>query len=413
MQNKLVSSANLIQTSYAWQHILTKAMLLFFGIALWSKWLSLPAGIILTVLWILDGGFSRLRGIIKDPFVMAILILSGVVALGTLWGDYPEFGYIKWRRYFAFLIFIPFLSLLNKERLPWAIGGLLTGYFGVLLMGFYQWAIVGVQGIPPLNISYLNFSLMLGIGVMLTIYLASINSDKKLKSALWFFGGFLLFLQFNQDARGPLLATLVSTGLLILLLYKTNIRILAGIASSLMAVVLIFAFNSASFQGRLIQILDGVKLYQQGKYGTSLGYRLAIWDVGLHGIMQKPLTGYGTGKAGSYFEDTITTYKDGRYKNLLEYHKTTNYHNDWIEIGMHVGVLGIFALAFLLKSWFQTLRAYQLPILGVTLVSFVFLSGLTDTFILYSKIPTLLLAITAIAISWQKVTGTIELESCH
>jgi O-antigen ligase len=129
--------------------------------------------------------------------------------------------------------------------------------------------------------------------------------------------------------------------------------------------------------------------------------------------MQKPLTGYGTGKAGSYFEDTITTYKDGRYKNLPEYHKTTNYHNDWIEIGMHVGVLGIFALAFLLKSWFQTLRAYQLPILGVTLVSFVFLSGLTDTFTLYSKIPTLLLVITAIAISWQKETGTIELESCR
>ncbi|SFM20498.1 O-antigen ligase [Nitrosomonas communis] len=411
MQEKLVSSANLIQTSYAWHNILTKAMFLFFGIALWSKWLSLPAGIILTVLWILEGGFSRLRGMIKDPFVMAILILSGVVALGTLWGDYPEFEYIKWRRYFAFLVFIPFLSLLNKERLPWAISGLLIGYFGVLLMGFYQWAIVGVQGIPPLNISYLNFSLMLGIGVMLTIYLASINSDKKLKSALWFFGAFLLFLQFNQDARGPLLATLMSTGLLILLLYKTNIRILAGIASSLIAVILIFAFNSTSFQGRLIQILDGVELYQQGKYGTSLGYRLAIWDVGLHGIMQQPLIGYGTGKAGSYFEDTIITYKGGRYKNLPEYHKTTNYHNDWIEIGMHVGVLGIFALVFLLRGWFQTLRACQLPVLGATLVNFVFLSGLTDTFILYSKIPTLLLVITAIAISWQKETGIIELEN--
>ena len=68
MQNKLVSSANLIQTSYAWHSILTKAMLLFFGIALWSKWLSLPAGIVLTVLWILDGGFNRLRGIIKESF---------------------------------------------------------------------------------------------------------------------------------------------------------------------------------------------------------------------------------------------------------------------------------------------------------------------------------------------------------
>ncbi|SDY69747.1 O-antigen ligase [Nitrosomonas sp. Nm33] len=409
MHEKLVNSSSLVQSFYACHNMLTKVILFFFGIALWSKWSSLPAGILLTVFWVLDGGFSRLRWMIKEPFVMAILFLSGVIALGMLWGDYPEFGYIKWRRYFAFLVFIPFLSLLNKDRLPWAICGLLIGYSGVLLMGFYQWAIVGEQGIPPLSISYLSFSLMLGIGIILTIYLASINSDKKIKSALWFFGAFLLFLQFNQDARGPLLATLLSTALLILLLYKTKIRILIGIASSLTAVILLFAFSSNSFQERLIQILDSVELYQQGKYDTSLGYRLAIWDVGLHGIMQQPLVGYGTGKAGSYFEDTITTYKDGRYKDLPEYHETTSYHNDWIEIGMHVGVLGLLALACLLGGWFQTLRAYQLPILGATLVSFVFLSGLTDTFVLYSKIPTLLLVITAIAISWQKEKGTIEL----
>lgn len=410
MQEKLVSSPNLIQISYAWHNILTKAMLLFFSIALWSKWLSLPAGIILTVFWVLDGGLSRLRWMVKEPFVMAILLLCGVIALGTLWGDYPEFEYIKWRRYFAFLVFIPFLSLLNKDRLPWAICGLLTGYFGVLLLGFYQWAIVGTQGVPPLNISYLSFSLMLGIGVMLTIYLASTSSDKKIKSVLWFFGVFLLFLQFNQDARGPLLATLLSTALLIFLLYKTKIRMLIGIALSLIAVILSFAFISNSFQERFIQIHNGIEQYQQGKYDTSLGYRLAIWDVGLHGIMQQPLIGYGTGKAGSYFEDTITTYKDGRYRDLPKYHKTTSYHNDWIEIGMHVGVLGLLALACLLGGWFQTLRTYQLPILGAALVCFVFLSGLTDTFVLYSKIPTLLLVITAIAISWQKEKGTIQFE---
>jgi len=36
------------------------------------------------------------------------------------------------------------------------------------------------------------------------------------------------------------------------------------------------------------------------------------------------------------------------------------------------------------------------------LVFFIFLSGLTDTFALYSKIPTFLVVITAIAIAWQK-----------
>ena len=62
-----------------------------------------------------------------------------------------------------------------------------------------------------------------------------------------------------------------------------------------------------------------------------------------------------------------------------------HYHNDWIEIGMHIGALGLVAYAFLLWSWYRTLRAHQLSILEETLVCFIFLSGLTDTFIVYRQ----------------------------
>ena len=169
--------------------------------------------------------------------------------------------------------------------------------------------------------------------------------------------------------------------------------------------ILVFVSTNSGLQERLMQVQKDIELFQQEKYDTSLGYRIAIWDVGLHGIMQRPLIGYGTGKAGGYFEETILTYKEGRYKDLPQHVRTSHYHNDWIEIGMHIGILGLFAFAFLLRGWFQTLRAYQLPVLGAVIVCFVFLSGLTDTFALYSKIPTLFIVITAIAISWQKEYG--------
>lgn len=159
--------------------MLVKFVLLFFGIALWSKWLSLNVGILLTLVWILDNGLRRFGQIIKEPFVLAIIILCAVLVLGLLWGDFPESGRLKWRRYFGFLVFIPFLSLLNKDRLPWAIVGLLAGYFGVLLIGIYQWAIVRVQGIPLLDISYLTFSSMLGIGIILSLYIAGESNKKK------------------------------------------------------------------------------------------------------------------------------------------------------------------------------------------------------------------------------------------
>jgi O-antigen ligase len=392
-----------MQNAQAWHNALVKFVLLFFGIALWSKWLSLNVGILLTLVWILDNGPRRLGQIIKEPFVLAILILCAVLALGLLWGEFPESGRLKWRRYFGFLVFVPFLSLLNKDRLPWAIGGLLLGYFGVLLVGIYQWAIVGVQGIPPLNISYLSFSSMLGIGVILSLYLAGISNDKKIKSALWLFAVFLFFIQLNQNGRGPLLAMLLASLLLIFLRYKAEKKALLSITALLAITIVIVGYSNDNLQERLLhQVQADIKLSEQGKYDTSLGYRLAVWDVGLHGLAQKPLFGHGTGVPESYFEKTVVTYKGGRYKDLPKYLETSHYHNDWIEIGMQVGALGLLVFAFLLWGWYQTLRAHRLSILGAALVCFIFISGLTDTFALYSKIPTLLLVITAIAIGLQK-----------
>ena len=391
-----------MQSIQTWHNMLAKFVLFFFGIALWSKWLSLNVGILLTLVWILDSGLRRFGQVVKEPFVLAILILCAVLVLGLLWGDFPESGRLKWRRYFGFLVFIPFLSLLNKDRLPWAIGGLLAGYFGVLLIGIYQWTILRVQGIPLLNISYLTFSSMLGIGIILALYISGESNDKRIRSALWFFAVFLFFIQLNQNGRGPLLATLLASMLLIFLRYKAEKKALLSIAASFAIMVAVFAYSNGNLQERLVQVQSDMELSQQGKYDTSLGYRLAVWDVGLHGIAEKPLFGHGTGVPESYFEKTVATYKGGLYKDLPQYLETSNYHNDWIEIGMHVGALGLLAFAFLLRSWYQILKVYQAPILGAALVCFIFVSGLTDAFVLYGKIPGLLLVITAVVIGWQK-----------
>jgi O-antigen ligase len=41
-------------------------------------------------------------------------------------------------------------------------------------------------------------------------------------------------------------------------------------------------------------------------------------------------------------------------------------------------------------------------LLGAGLVSYVFLAGLTDAFLIFSRMPVLLLVITAIAMRWQQ-----------
>jgi len=402
MHDKVVSpSSSLLRNAQVWQNALAKFALFSFGIAFWSKPLSLSVCIFLTLVWLLDNGPRRLGQIIKEPLVLAILILCTLLALGILWGDYPGSGPLKWTRYFAFLVFIPLLALLNKERLPWAMGGLVTGYAAVLLIGIYQCVISGEQGIPALDISYLTFSSMLGIGVILSIYLAGESNRKKVKSALWILTLLFLYIQFNQHGRGPLLATLLGSALLIFLRYKSEKRALLAIAGSFALIIVFFAYNGA-LQQRLVQLGADFELARQGKYDTSLGYRFAVWDVGLHGIAEKPLFGHGTGTPESYFEKKVMTYKGGIYKDLPKYMETSHYHNDWIEIGMHLGAVGLLAFAFLLRSWFKTLKAYGFSVPGAALMCFIFISGLTDTFALYTKIVTLLLVVTAVAIVWQK-----------
>ncbi|ODT82870.1 MAG: ligase [Nitrosomonadales bacterium SCN 54-20] len=398
-------------TARAWREMLAKSVLFFFGMALWYKGLSFYAYYLLPLAWVIDGGLGRFGKTAREPLVIGMLLLCFVLALGILWSDRPDLGFKVWRRYFAFLVFIPYLGLLNKERLPWAIGGALLGYFGALLIGLYHWLVMGVQGIPTLGMPYTSFSSTLGIGVILTLYIIKTSRNNGMRLFLWFLSAFLLLIQFNQDARGALLATLFSSLLLLFLLYKTKTEILMIVMILVIAVITLFASNSMSFQEGLMRAKNDIQLSWTGKYTTSLGYRLAMWDVGLHGIVEHPFAGHGTGMAAKYFEKTVETYKRGIYRDLPEFHDTYHYHNDWIEIGMQLGLLGLVAYAFFLWGWFQTLRRHQLVILSAVLLCFIFLSGLTDTLVFFRQTFYLLLVITAIGITLTKHRRSEQLYS--
>ena len=387
---------------FTWREIFVRAALVFFCLALWHNNLNIIAFPMLASAWFLDNNRQRLSQVVKEPLVKGILVLCALLLLGLLWGELPEDGRTRWKKYFILLTFIPFLALLNKQRLSWVIAALLVGYFGVLFVGIYQWISVGKQGIDLFKMSYLSFSAMLGIGAVFSLYLACTSRTKMTRICLWLLTCTLLFIQSNQSARGFILATLISLLCLVLLLYRANLRKFLVIFMSLFIVITIFYFNSAVLQQRFVEINQDITASQQGDYSTNVGYRLALWDVGIKGITEQPLFGHGTGTPEIYFEKTVVTYKGGIYRELPKFHRTSHYHNDWIEIGMHLGMLGILALAFFLWCWYQSFRKHQFPVLGATLISYIFVAGLTDTFIIYSKIPLLLLVITAVIINCQE-----------
>ncbi|SFW21907.1 O-antigen ligase [Nitrosovibrio sp. Nv17] len=380
-----------------WRGILAKSALFYFGIALWSKGLSLYAYYILVLAWVLDGGLSRFRETAREPLVLGMLALCGVLALGISWGD-ARLGFKVWNRYAACLIFIPYFAILTPPRLSWAIGGALAGYGCTLLIGLHQRIAENAQGIPPLGITYLDFSAMLGIGVILAAYFAGTWKEARMRPWFWLAAILLLLIQFSQNGRGLLVATLASLALLIFLLHGRQLRRLLAISAILLAGVTLLIYHSDTFQQRFIQAMDDIELSAQGKYGTSLGYRLAIWDVGLHGIAQKPVQGHGMGMAAPYFDATVETYKDGLYKDLPDFLQTYHYHNDWVEIGMQMGMLGMSAYAFFLWSWLRTLKGCGLATIGTAYACFILLFGTTDVLVIFRQNLYLLLAMTAIGV---------------
>ncbi|PXX13965.1 O-antigen ligase [Nitrosomonas ureae] len=391
-----------MQTNNTRREWFIRFALVFFCAGFWRGELMFISFPLLTVAWFMDGGIYRLREVITIPLTQAILLLCALLTLGVLWGEWPQDGRMKWVKYFSLLVFIPFYALIDKERLPWALGGLIVSYLCVLVVGVYQWLTIDAQGIPLLGMSYLSFSAMLGIGAIVTSGIACMNPSVRLQILFVIATLVLLFIQFHQNGRIFLLVTLISILLIAFLRYQIEMRKFLTILISVLMVAVVFAYSSPVFQARLIQIKSDIELLQQGNYSSSLGYRLAMWDVGLHGIAERPLSGFGTGMPEKYFEKTIVTYKDGLYKDLPEFQETAHYHNDWIEIGMHIGVPGMLILGFLLWSWYQAFQRNNLNLLGLGLISFIFLSGLTDTFIIFSRTPILLLIITAIAINWDK-----------
>jgi len=395
-----------------WREWLVRFALVFFCFALWPKgFIYLGIGL-LVLAWLVDGGLFRFSDLIKEPLTLGILVFCGVWVIGLLWSDPAVAFQDRWKKYFLLLTFLPLYSLLNKERLPWAIGGLAGSYFFMVALGGYSWLIQDMQGVPLFGMIYLHYSAALGIGVILAVFggwIVLAKRNKFLAVLLWLVALLLLFFQFNQSSRSFLLATLAALLLMVILHYREKRKLLVGSLVSIVALGVLFASSSDVFQTRLQQVGTDLQSFQKGDYQTSIGYRLAIWDIGLHGIAERPLLGHGSGMAKQYLKNEYIEYKQGIYRNLSEFHEARHFHNELIEIGVHLGLIGVSAFIFLLWCWFKTFEQYQLALLGSAIVCFIFVSGLTDTFLITNRIPLFLLAVTAIAVCWQRYNGELDL----
>ncbi|SER64117.1 O-antigen ligase [Nitrosomonas sp. Nm51] len=389
------------------REILIRAILVGFAAGLWFSVLYTFLIVLLVLAWLIDDSAATFRQMIAQPLVQSVLVLCALLLLGLFWSEAPFEGRHKWTKYFLLLVYLPFLALLNRQRLPWVIGAVLAGYCLVLFAGLYEWRVESRQGIPAFNMSYLTFSAMLGVGCVVTCCFACLCRNTAVRFCLAAGSLALLYIQFHQSARGFLLATLLTLAVMLTVHFRITLRKFAAAVVPALLVTLLLAYTSPVVQERWTQAKEDIERMQLGHFNSSIGYRIALWDVGLYGIAQKPLLGQGTGMPEQFFDQTVVHYKQGLYQNLPDFQQTSHYHNDWIEIGMQLGVLGLGSLLFLLRAWYRTFDQNGLTLPGICVVSFIVISGITETFLTFGRIPVLLLVLTAVAVSWQReATGS-------
>lgn len=93
-------------------------------------------------------------------------------------------------------------------------------------------------------------------------------------------------------------------------------------------------------------VSDWRDLQEFGDYSTSLGVRVALWQIGIDAIQDAPLIGHGQASTPSFISEAFRT----RYALDQSY---THFHNGFLTIAVEAGLLGVAAAlaVFVLLLW--------------------------------------------------------------
>lgn len=283
----------------------------------------------------------------NQPFSMAGLFLGFILALGTLWSSVTAVAawgfFLKMRAYYLIPIFLMLISN-NKMR-----NYLLAGFSAATLISVilsciselldYQifMALPGDRFIFRTHTYHNFFAALLGAGILSTIL------SKKMKEIHQITLSIILLaisydILFLVSGRTGQIIYLAMIGLVLLL---WNWRIGLMICLTLAATLAIMLPNySPVFVSGLDRVRSDMAAYSQGISNTPVGLRLEWHKNSVRLIQEKPLLGHGTGSFKGEYERIL----DSEDKTLMSY----NPHNDYLWLGVELGLLGPLSLLALL-----------------------------------------------------------------
>ncbi len=324
----------------------------------------------LGILWVIEAlREKRLRFFFSQKtalcllFFVLVLVLSWLVSVRpsvSFWGTYYKQGGIVNMLYYLlfFILATDFFSLKGNRlsflrALTWS-GALVSSY-----------ALVQKLGVDFLPDSIADFFEGRSF--------SSLGNPSALASFLLFPLGAELMLLREQHTRWRKGATGIRIGLLLLALLASRGR--ASILGLILAATLLLCKRFKGSPKKLVAFA-GVGLVALGlfigAYGSdlrSLRSRFTLWESSVHMIEEQPVLGYGLENFGFIFPSYTTA---EFYQHEDYYSVADRPHNEFLELWIHLGILGALAytaLVFFVLHKFWTTREREVSFVSATVLA--------------------------------------------
>lgn len=319
--------------------------------------------ILFPLIWIIEGDFKRKWSEIKESkfLVVFMVFLILVIISGLFFSDDGKLAFRHIRLYLYWFSIFVLATSLKKEWIRTILSAFLCGMivseviaYGVFFE-LWQWKNITKANPSPFMI-HIEYSVYLAFTSIL-LFNRVLSKNYSLPQKLFFTLFFLsttgnLFLQTGRTGQVAYVAALV---VMFFLHYKFSLKAFIGIFLSA-TVIYLSAYNiSHNFNKRVHQTIEEITTIQSGELNTSWGIRLAFWPVAYEIVKEHPIFGVGIGDFQKEAANVLTKDKfDSFHPYVKEFISTNNFHNQFLQCSVGMGLIGLFICIALYFLAFKT-----------------------------------------------------------
>ena len=314
--------------------------------------------IILFIVWIVEGNFRyKLKLIQSSKFIIVFLLFILYSYISLLWTSEFTSALHYVNKYWLYIPVLIIFTSVKKDFIKYLIFAFLVGMFisEIITYGIYfdYWSTSyndkHLSSSPTAFMSHLSYSMFLAFTSLLVLSKFAFENKPifNLGLILYFllvFGNLII-----SGGRTGLLSFVVTLILFILFFTKHKIRTLfVGIVGA--SLLFYISYSTVPiFNAKIMDTQKSVVKIIKKEYNTSIGYRVALVQVGVEVFKEKPIFGWGI-KDNFEAIKQITQKKEYSHLAFTYNVKNQHYHNQYIIYATQLGVLGL--ILFLLLFYY-------------------------------------------------------------